>query len=52
MIPIYSYTSLHPNSFTAIRFNDEIPAPINTDELKIELADDLLKGGNQHYIIE
>ena len=48
MIPMYSYTSLHPNSFTAIKFNEEIPAPMKTDELNIEFADDLLKGGNQH----
>lgn len=42
IIPIYSYTSLHPNSLTAIRFNEEIPAPMNTEELNIEFADDLL----------
>lgn len=48
MIPMYSYTSLHPNSFTAIKFNEEMPAPMKTDELNIEFADDLLKGGNQH----
>ena len=48
MIPMYSYTSLHPNSFTAIKFKDEMPAPMKIEELNIEFADDLLKGGNQH----
>ena len=45
---MYSYTSLHPNSITAIKLRDEIPAPMKTDELNMEFADDLLKGGNQH----